>query len=310
MARFQIVDFDEPGVVATGKGSRNIISRLARTLTKLGVPSEILHFSELMEQGPTEDPQSYVLLHYNELFVVQNNKVGWLRAREREMQALGHKLLHSVEQGQIVGNKVRQNQVLTAAGVPMPTLVRVGDRFDTVFSNAVSDAHVPVQLIKRADEIDTSRYNTEYVDCRHEYDGKLWHVCIRAQAIGGQVLFSWVRASDEPNVRTRNTPVDAGLIRHFHERLVRPNLAQIQEIALGVKKALGVGLFAHDILPCAQSGRLLLCETNFKFYEGFYRFHMSPIRAQHPVPALFDGRKVGRRMARALIAELELKRKE
>ena len=292
MARFQIVDFDEPGVVATGKGSRNIISRLARTLTKLGVPSEILHFSELMEQGPTEDPQSYVLLHYNELFVVQNNKVGWLRAREREMQALGHKLLHSVEQGQIVGNKVRQNQVLTAAGVPMPVLVRAGDRFDTVFSNAVSDAHVPVQLIKRADEIDTSRYNTEYVDCRHEYDGKLWHVCIRAQAIGGQVLFSWVRAGREPSVHTRDTQVDAALIRHFHDLLVRPNFNQIEEIAKRVKKALGVGLFAHDILPCARTGRLFLCETNFKFYDGNHRFHMSPYAPSIPCRPCLTGAKL------------------
>ena len=33
---------------------------------------------------------------------------------------------------------------------------------------------------------------------------------------------------------------------------------------------------------------------------------MKPIADKHPNPAFFDGRKVGRRMARLLISELEL----
>ncbi|SHE78624.1 hypothetical protein SAMN05444279_10871 [Ruegeria intermedia] len=306
MARFYVVEFDEPGVLAKGKGSRNIITRLTRVLGKLGVSSEVLPFAELMARGPAGEPQSYVLLHYNELFVVQNHKVDWLRDRETELAALGHKILHSVEQGRIVGHKVRQNKVLTAAGVPMPRLIETGSSFETAFSNEVSNAHVPVQLVGDAAELDPGRYNTEYVDCRHEYEGELWHVCIRAQAVGEQVLFSWVRAGKEPNVRTRGTPVDARLLNHFHTQLVRPNADQIQAIARGVKDVLGVGFYAHDILPCAKTGRLLLCETNFKLYEGFYRFYMKPIAAELPNPAFFDGRKATRRMARALMHELRL----
>ncbi len=75
MAQFFVVDFDEPHVVATGKGSNNIISQFTRVLTKLQVPAEVLPFRELIERGPTTDPKSYVLLHYNELFVVQHQKV-------------------------------------------------------------------------------------------------------------------------------------------------------------------------------------------------------------------------------------------
>lgn len=306
LARFHVVEFDEPGVLAKGKGSRNIIARLIRVLGKLGVQSEVLPFAELMARGPAGDPQSYVLLHYNELFVVQNQKVDWLRARESELVALGHKILHSVEQGRIVGHKIRQNKVLTAAGVPMPRLIETGGAFETAFSNEVSNAHVPVQLVGNAAELDPDRYNTEYVDCRHAFEGELWHVCIRAQAVGGQVLFSWVRAGKEPSVHTRDTPQDAAMIRHFHEQLVAPNAKRINEIARGVKAALGVGLYAHDILPCAKTGQLFLCETNFKFFDGNHRFHMAGIAAEHPVPAMFDGRKVGRRMARALVQELEL----
>ncbi|WP_170391169.1 hypothetical protein [Ruegeria arenilitoris] len=307
MARFFVVEFDEPGVLAKGKGSRNIIVRLTRVMGKLGVPSEVLPFAELMARGAIDDPQSYVLLHYNELFVVQNEKVDWLRARESEIEALGHRILHSVEHGRVVGHKIRQNKVLTAAGVPMPRLIETGSSFQTAFSNEVSNAHVPVQLLGNAAELDPDRYNTEYVDCRHEYEGEMWHVCIRAQAVGEQVLFSWVRAGPQPNVRTRGTPLDAKLLNHFHSKLVVPNTDQIREIASAVKKAVGVGFFAHDILPCAKTGRLFLCETNYKFYEGFYRFYMKPIAKDLPNQAFFDGRRVTRRMARALVQELDLK---
>jgi len=306
MAQFFVVDFDEPHVLAKGKGSINVIRRFTTTLTKLNVPAEILPFRALIERGATADPQSYVLLHYNELFVVQHDKVDWLRAREAELTALGHKILHSVEYGRIVGHKVRQNKALTAAGVPMPRLIETGDQFETAFSNQVSNAHVPVQLVESADQLNPDRYNTEYVDCRYDYDGKVMNVCIRAQAIGEKVLFSWIRAGSEPSVHTRDTPVDADMIRYFHDKLVKPNTDQIAEIAKGVKRALGVGLYAHDILPCAKTGRFFLCETNFKFYEGNYRFHMAPIAAEHPVPAFFNGRKVGRRIARALKDELGL----
>ncbi len=307
MARFFVVEFDEPGVLAKGKGSRNIIVRLTRVMGKLGVPSEVLPFADLMARGAIDDPQSYVLLHYNELFVVQNEKVDWLRARESEIEALGHRILHSVEHGRVVGHKIRQNKVLTAAGVPMPRLIETGSSFETAFSNEVSNAHVPVQLVGNAAELDPDRYNTEYVDCRHEYEGEMWHVCIRAQAVGEQVLFSWVRAGREASVHTRDTPVNPQMIRYFHRLLITPNIGRINAIARGVKAALGVGLYAHDILPCAKTGQLFLCETNFKFYDGNHRFHMASIAAEHPVPALFDGRKVTRRMARALVQELDLK---
>lgn len=130
MARFFVVEFDEPGVLAKGKGSRNIIVRLTRVMGKLGVPSEVLPFADLMARGAIDDPQSYVLLHYNELFVVQNEKVDWLRARESEIEALGHRILHSVEHGRVVGHKIRQNKVLTAAGVPMPRLIETGFRLN------------------------------------------------------------------------------------------------------------------------------------------------------------------------------------
>ncbi|WP_170362360.1 hypothetical protein [Ruegeria arenilitoris] len=306
MAQFFVVVFDEPHVVAAGKGSSNIISHFTRVLTKLQVPAEVLPFRELIERGPTTDPKSYVLLHYNELFVVQHQKVDWLRARETELAALGHKVLHSVEHGRVIGHKVRQNKVLTAAGVPMPRLIEAGDSFGTVFSNEVSNAHVPVQLVSDERELDSTRYNTDYINCKYEYKGKPWHVSIRAMAVGEQVLFSWIRAGKGLNVRTRGTPVDAEMLTHLHDLLIKPNIDQIRDIAKSVKNAVGVGLYAHDILPCAETGKFFLCETNFKFYEGMYRFHMQSIAKELPTPAYFNGRTAGRRIARALVHELDL----
>jgi hypothetical protein len=306
MAQVFIVSFDEPGVIAKGKGSANIIKRFSQSLMNMGVQSEALTFEQLIERGTTDDPQAFVLLHYNELFLIRDRKVSWLQSREAEIKALGYNILHSADAGRIVGHKSRQNKALISADVPMPRELKNSDRFDVAFSNAVNDAHVPTQLIDGGTALDESRYNTDYVDCRHDYDGQLWNVCLRAQVVGAHVLFAWVRAGTGASVHTRDTPVDAGMIRHFHNLLIVPNMDQIKTIAARVKEALGVGLFAHDILPCRETGRLLLCETNFKFYDGNYRFLMKPIADQHPNPAFFDGRKVGRRMARALISELEL----
>ncbi len=125
-------------------------------------------------------------------------------------------------------------------------------------------------------------------------------------AVGEQVLFSWIRAGEGLNVRTRGTPVDAEMLTYFHDLLIKPNVDQIRDIAKSVKDAVGVGLYAHDILPCAETGRFFLCETNFKFYEGMYRFHMQSIAKDLPTPAYFNGRTTGRRIARALVHELDL----
>ena len=272
----------------------------------MGIQAEVLTFEELLHRGKTTDPQAFVLLHYNELFFIRDRKVSWLRSRESEIKALGYKILHSADTGRIVGHKSRQNKTLKSAEVPMPRELKDQDQFEVAFSNAVNDAHVPTQLIDGGGALDESRYNTDYVDCRYEFQGEMWNVCLRAQVVGAQVLFAWVRAGKDASVHTRDTPVDADLIRHFHDLLIRPNMDQIKTISQRVKDALGVGFFAHDILPCKKTGRLLLCETNFKFYDGNYRFLMKPIADKHPNPAFFDGRKVGRRMARLLISELEL----
>ncbi|WP_170329517.1 hypothetical protein [Ruegeria arenilitoris] len=108
LAKF-FVNFDEPHVVTSGKGSGNIMSRITKEMTKLQVPAEVMPFQELIKRGPTIDPKSYVLLHYNEFFVAQHQYVDWLRGREAELLALGHKILHSVENGRVIDRKIRNN---------------------------------------------------------------------------------------------------------------------------------------------------------------------------------------------------------
>jgi len=310
MSSFHFVDFDEPGVKGKGKGSPNIQIRICNVMRNLGVDrTGVLPYDELMAApAPTAGTKNFALLHYNELHLVKSGKADWLQAREDALSERGYSVLHPVEAGLTVGVKRRQNQVLRAAGVPMPRRVTTGDTFERVFSNAETAAHVAVQVKDAGTTLNEERYNTDYVDTVHEFDGIPYYVSLRAQAVGTTSVFSWVRArpvSDgDPSVHTRNTPVDAALITHLHERLITPNRDQIEEICRGIGTALGPGLYCHDILPEAGRGKFWVCETNFKFYDGNHRFHMNSISKEHPVPALFDARRAARSIARALYSEL------
>lgn len=297
-----------PGLLAKGKGSASIVRMLSRMLEKRGIRSEVLTSEELIARGPAHHERAHALLHFNELSYVAAGEPPELATIEAELETLGYRLHHRGAAARVVGDKRRQNAVLTAAGVPMPRLLRAQAGEETVFSNEAVNAHVKVDILPPGSTLDDDRYNTTLVDTVHEVHGRAFHVSLRAICFGAHVLYAWPRCRDvaegDPSVHTGDTPADLAVISELHARLVLPNMLQIARIAHGVSQALGCNFYAHDLLPCARTGRLLLCETNLKFYDGRYRWQMRPISRAHPVADMFNGRTFARRASQVIVSEL------
>ena len=301
------VNLDTSGVSSKGKASAGIRKELLRWFNARDVPADEISLDQALSMPKREDGTHYALLFYNELSLVKRRRVSWLERQESKLESLGFTILHSAKQGSVIGVKSKQHRVLTNGGVPMPSLEQ-GRTQKRVFSNAESAAHVETMVLEPNEELSEDRYNTELINTVYAHKGIDYYVCLRSQCVGTDEVCTWVRArpvSDGvASVHTRDTPVDAALITDLHERLVVPNRRQLKRIARRVGRTLGFGFYCHDILPCASSGKLFVCETNFKFYDGNYRFHLRPIAANHPVPQLFSAHSFARTLFRSAYKQL------
>ncbi|MET4101482.1 hypothetical protein ABIE58_000903 [Roseovarius sp. MBR-78] len=297
-----------PGLVAKGKGPANVLRQMTRMLEKQGIKSEVLTSEELIARGPARHRPAHALMHFNELKYIQNGEPPALACIEAELEGLGYTLHNRAEVARVIGDKRRQNAMLSAAGVPMPQLIHGRSEHHTVFSNQAVNAHVAVDVLPPGSALDDARYNTEMIDTVHRAAGRDYHVSLRALCFGGRVIFSWVRCRDvaegDPSVHNADTPADLAVIAELHDRLVIPNRRQITRIARGVAGALGCNFYAHDLLPCARTGKLFMCETNLKIYDGRYRWQMLPISTAHPVAEMLNGKSFARRAARVIVSEL------
>jgi hypothetical protein len=145
-------------------------------------------------------------------------------------------------------------------------------------------SHAPVYVVGARVPLDRSRYNTEWIDTRHEYNGRSYYVVLRAMAVGSRCVSIFVRARPadqaDASVHNTDTPVDAGLWNALYQRLVTPKMQEIESLCQRIADILGLGFFSHDILPESSSGRLLVCETGFKFDDYLFRSHLMPLAGQ------------------------------
>ena len=176
----------------------------------------------------------------------------------------------------IIGDKRKANRYLSNQGVPMPSLNP--DPRKKIFSNARVGSHEEVYLYDSVDDVDVSRYNTEFIDTRVEFNSTYFYTTIRLACIGSNIVQIYGRASDvengNPSVHSTDTPRDCGLMDYIRDQLVIPHLEQFRFIAEKIEAALGPGFYVHDLLIDQENGNILLCETGFKFYDGTYSNHM------------------------------------
>ncbi len=135
IGEFHFVTPIGPGLEAKGKGSPNVIKAMSGALQKRGVASEILTSEELIQRGLPTHSRAHAVLHFNELNYLQAGEPQALTEIETQLQELGYSLHHTASAARIIGDKRRQNETLTSAGVPMPELIKEASQTETVFSN-------------------------------------------------------------------------------------------------------------------------------------------------------------------------------
>lgn len=185
----------------------------------------------------------------------------------------------------IIADKRATHQHLLAAGLPVPRLVEPGETgTGQVFSNARFGSHLPTALLKGAEHVSPDRHNTEFVDTRVAFEGKHYYTTVRIAALNGTLLAAWVRARDEAegsaNVHSRDTPLHPALLRYLHAALVTDRMTDLLDLTLGLGNAYGNGVFVHDLLTCAKTGRISVAESGLKFDDETYRLHLLPIVGQ------------------------------
>jgi hypothetical protein len=221
---------------------------------------------------------------YSEGAVARN--LGWEAIDVAAKAAASRQILviHNPSLGRIVAHKIRTNHVLADAGIAVPRIVSGGTAATRVFSNETLGAHAPVKVVDAGRSLDLSRYNTELIDTVHEHGGRQYYVALRAMAVGPHCVSIFLRMrpveQGNPSVHNTDTPLDADLWNSLYRSIVVPQIPQIGSICQQVFGALGFGFYAHDILPERGTGRLLVCETGFKFDDRQYRSHLMPLRSR------------------------------
>lgn len=217
-----------------------------------------------------------LLLVYNELLSLDTG----FEIEAAEKDSSGLVVVNNTNAGHIIGDKALSNRVFSAAGVQVP------EPFDGIasklaFSNAVRGSSRDVWLINQGEPLPNGRYNVRFIDTSQDFRGNKYYVSLRAMCVGTERYAIYVRArpvsEQNPSVHARNTPLDPDLIRHLHETVVVPRQSEIDEMCSTIGKVLGLGFYAHDILP-ENTGKIYLSEAGFKFDESSLRTRFLPVQ--------------------------------
>ena len=268
---------------APGKMSTWFLVLLERALSALDISTARYTFRQFVDAEVQADAAIFV---YAEVRARRSPDL-WQPIEQAGKAADARNILvvHGPLIGRIAADKTLTHQTLSAAGIPMPRMLSDHSVAPfKVFSNEKQATHAPIVVINPGDRLLPNRYNTEWIDTIHDFRGKRYYVVLRAMCVGHHCLSIFVRARPveqrDPSVHNTDTPMDAALLNFLYEQIVVPRSAAIASLSAGVAGALGLGFYAHDILPERSTGRVLLCETNFKFDDDLYRQHIWPLRGQ------------------------------
>lgn len=216
-------------------------------------------------------------------------------------------VFNRAELGGILGWKDRTHALLAARGIAMPRRAEELHGGETVFSNARRGSGSPVSLVSGADRPDPSRYNVEFIDTRRSYRGTEYHITPRLMCVGREIVHSIIRCSaadsGNPSARVQVTPMDPELAQHLYSELIVKNRNELAALAAGIGDALGPGFYAHDLVVERDSGRVLVCESGFKFDSFEVRQYLKPMAARLPERELIFSPVQAARSAEAFLAE-------
>jgi hypothetical protein len=250
-----------------------------RTLAALDFKVRHYSYREFILTG---QPHDAAILLYGEVRAQRHPQfLNVLEGAATAARARKTLVVHAPSVGKIVADKTSTNKILSKGGVEVPRLVSTTLAPFKVFSNENMGSHAPAHIVNVGKTLDGSRYNTEWIDTRHNYNGRDYYVVLRAMAVGSRCTSILLRMrpvdDGDASVHNTDTPLNASLWNDLYQRIVVPQSGAIQTICEQIANILGLGFFSHDILPEQHSSRLLVCETGFKFDDYLYRSHFMPL---------------------------------
>jgi hypothetical protein len=128
-----------------------------------------------------------------------------------------------------------------------------------------------VHLVRPGEALDPARYNTNFIDTTHRFNGTDYFVYIRAYAIGEVRVATYVgcrpTAEDNPSVHLSDAD-NAAAINYFNYYFSILYEAQVQRLCATMGAVFGLGFYIHDFLPCRKTRRLFVTESGFKLGPG------------------------------------------
>ena len=213
---------------------------------------------------------------------------------------------HLPERVSFLGSKKTSHERYSRHNIPIPDAV-TGHATAAVFSIADVGSRSDVNVLKAGDSIPSDQHNVDYIDTRVCYKGAWYYVCLRAFVVAGALVAVYVRAKPtsegNPAVHVSTTPQDLGLLQFLYDDMVAARWAEIDALCASVEPLIGYGFYVHDILPCANSGDLFICESGIKLGNSGYRKRFHTFRSCYPVRH-YVSLELGKKAASALAGSL------
>ncbi len=286
--------FRELGLTSKGKGRPIFFDKLCEACRNIGIDAAAANYETVLNEGETDPATSHAILVLNEIDLHRFQPRKKFDEVANRLRNCGYTVHTDFDKHAALGDKYQQNALFRANGVAMPEPVEsIKSSEDLVFSNTVTGAANPSQVLAQDAELDLTRYNTRFIDSTHEFRGEPYYVSLRTLAVGRKPITTVVRASptssENPNVRNKTTPLDAQMINHFHNEVAVPAQEQVADMCQKIGRVLGFGFFAHDLIPEASTGKLYLSEVGFKINDGHYLSFFKSIKNKLPTPELYNG---------------------
>lgn len=251
----------------------------------------------------------------NPLFVLVYNEVLSDKEQVRDVAFLvercfpGAPIANRPEPCLVLGDKCQIHALYTRHGIAMPRRIEAEEAGEVVFSNETRSSGAETSVRGVGERLDVERYNTAFVDTVRRIDGEDYYITVRALAVGGTCvgLYAGARPTHQgqAGVHLLDTPRDKKLLERLHTDIIAARQTELEALCRQIGAVLGLGFFAHDILPCAATGRFLVCESGIKFNNREPLQVFAGIGEDLAMYAdMFSGEEC-RRSARALIREAE-----
>lgn len=300
------------GFLCQGKVSNmQFYPLLAAPLAAQGIE---MHFActEGAMKRLTDDRPSAVVHIYNEDALAKQGVTF-----ERPYDLAPHVVeLNTQATARLMSHKGRFSRFLEERGILTPARIETPRAGERVFSNAIVGSKEGAHLVGADSDpmpFDPERHNTAFIDTRFTYRGEDYYTSIRMMSVGGTMLHAGCRASrvtkGNPSVTASDTPVDPDFINALQEAIVVPHTAALRDLAFRITDGLDLGVFAHDVLVCRETGQLYVTESGFKMDDHSFRKHLIGIKDQIPSLRLIFDDAAPQNLADALMKELGLEKR-